>query len=57
MVIDVRYSLSLSIQDGRTPLMEVSLTRHVDVVHVLIMARADINQRQKVMLSLWVEWS
>ena len=49
MVIDVHCSLSLSIQDGMTPLMTASFNGHVDVVRVLIEAHTGIDQRMKVM--------
>ena len=48
MVIDVHCSLSLSIQDGWTPLMTASFSGHVDVVRVLIEAHADIHSQNKV---------
>ena len=48
MVIDVHCSLSLSIQDGRTPLMDASFYGHVDVVRVLIEAHADVHSQDKV---------
>ena len=49
MLIDVHCSLSLSMQDGMTPLMAASFMGHVDVVHVLIEANEHINQKAKVM--------
>ena len=55
MVIDVQCSLSLSIQNGETPLMEASFQGRVDVVRVLIEAHADINKRQKVIHCMMVE--
>ena len=55
MVIDVHCSLSLSIQNGRTPLIVASFHGRVDVVRVLIEARADINKRQKVIHCMLVE--
>lgn len=38
----------LSLQDGDTPLMIASFNGHVDVVHVLIEACADVHSRKKV---------
>ena len=49
VVIDVHCSLSLSIQDGRTPLMEASFSGHVAVVRVLIEAHADVHSQDKVL--------
>ena len=48
MLIDVHCSLSLSIQDGTTPLIAASLLGHVNVVRVLIDAHAHVNQHTKV---------
>ena len=48
ILIDVHCSLSLSIQDGTTPLIIASLLGHVDVVRVLINAHAHVNQHTKV---------
>ena len=44
----VHCSLLLSMQSGRTPLMEASFNGQVDVVHLLIAAHADIHSRDKV---------
>ena len=52
MVIDVHCSLSLSIQNGTTPLMEASLSGHVEVVRVLIDANSHVNKQNKVMKSV-----
>ena len=49
VLIDVHCSLSLSIQDGVTPLMAASIKGYVDVVRVLIEAHAHLNQRAEVM--------
>ena len=48
MVIDAHGSLSLSIQDERTPLMTASFNGHVDVVRVLIEAQADVHSQDEV---------
>ena len=50
-----RCTLSLSTQNGRTPLMTASFNGHIDVVRVLIEAHADINKRQKVIHCMLVE--
>ena len=47
-MIDVHCSLSLSIQDGMTPLMTASFHGRVAVVRVLIEAHADIHSQDKV---------
>ena len=46
---DDRYTLSLTIQDGWTPLMAASFNGHVDVVHELIETDVHVNQQSKVM--------
>jgi len=49
----MHFSLSLSIQDGKTPLMAASFSGHTEVVRVLIEANAHVNQQNKVK-SHWV---
>jgi len=44
-------SLSLSIQDGWTPLMAASFCRHADVVRVLLEAHADVDSLSMVWYS------
>ena len=48
VVIDVHCSMSLSIQDGLTPLIIASFFGHVDVVRVLIEAHADVHLQDEV---------
>ena len=52
-MIDVHFSLSLSIQDGTTPLMAASFFGYVGVVHVLIEAHADVHSQDKVWYIYW----
>ena len=44
----IHCSLSLSIQNGWTPLIAASFNGHVDVVRVLIEAHADVHSQDKV---------
>ena len=48
MVVDVHCSLSMSIQNGITPLMAASGKDNVDMVHALIEAHADVHSQDKV---------
>ena len=49
--IALAVHVALSIQNGMTPLMKASFEGHVDVVRLLIEAKAQINTRRKVLNS------
>ena len=48
VVIDVLFTVTISIQNGWSPLTIASFYGHVDVVRVLIEAHADIHSQNKV---------